>query len=198
MEDVKLFIYFDYLIRKGLIKQDMNHVKGIFTHGMNLSSLVSAYCDNVEDELDTIGMGEASQDVEDILVHFYNLNSKLKDRMYIEKADSIFKCIPMKMEVFYERFDKECMDIPIFKYYDVYQTFQRLSCASNEDIVTIGEKLVNRAELFTKEIEPEMKNIRQLKQIIDEYTGDKETSIKLVMLRDFSNDLAKILDKYGV
>ena len=43
-----------------------------------------------------------------------------------------------------------------------------------------------------------MKNIRQLKQIIDEYTGDKETSIKLVMLRDFSNDLAKILDKYGV
>ena len=102
----------------------------------------------------------------------------------------------MKMEVFYERFDKECMNIPIFKYYDVYQTFQRLSCASNEDIVTIKEKLVNRADLFPKEIEPEMRNIRQLKQIIDEYTQDKENSIKLVMLKDFSNDLGKILAKY--
>lgn len=197
IENVKLFIYFDYLISKGLIKHDIRTVKNIFINGMNISSLVSSYCDNVEDELDTIGIGEPSKDVEDILKHFYNLNSKLEDRMYIEKADSIFKCIPMKMEEFYERFDKECMNIPIFKYYDVYQTFQRLSCASNEDIVTIKEKLVNRADLFTKEIEPEMKNIRQLKQVIDDYAKDKENSIKLVMLKDFSNDLGRILEKYN-
>lgn len=196
IENVKLFIYFDYLIRKGLIKYDIKTVKNIFVNGMNISSLVSSYCDNVEDELDTIGIGEPSPDIEEILRHFNTLNSKLKDRMYIEKADSIFKCIPMKMEEFYERFDRECMNIPIFKYYDVYQTFQRLSCASNEDIVTIKEKLVNRADLYTKEIEPEMKNIRQLKQIIDDYAKDKDNSIKLVMLKDFSKDLGKILDKY--
>ncbi len=196
IENVKLFIYFDYLIRKGLIKKDILDVKTTFINGMNLSSLVSKYCDNVEEELDTIGIQDPSEDVEDVLKHFYTLNSKLKDRMYIEKADSIFKCIPMKMEEFYERFDRECMNIPIFKYYDVYQTFQRLSCASNEDIVTIREKLLNRADLFTKEIEPEMKNIRQLKQIIDDYAKDKENSIKLVMLTDFSKDLGKILEKY--
>ena len=196
IENVKLFIYFDYLIKKGLIKYDIKMVKNVFINGMNISSLVSTYCDNVEEELDTIGIGEPSQDVEDILKHFHILNSKLKDRMYIEKADSIFKCIPMKMEVFYERFDKECMNIPIFKYYDVYQTFQRLSCASNEDIMTIKEKLLNRADLYTKEIEPEMKNIKQLKQVIDDYTRGKENSIKLVMLKDFSKDLGKILDKY--
>jgi len=163
---------------------------------MNLSSLVSKFCDNVEEELDTIGIGEPSQDVEDILKHFYTLNSKLEDRMYIEKADEIFKCIPMKMEEFYERFDQECMNIPIFKYYDVYQAFQRLSCASNEDIVAIKEKLLNRADLYTKEIEPEMKNIKQLKQVIDDYAKGKENSIKLVMLKDFSRDLGKILEKY--
>ncbi len=196
IENVKLFIYFDYLIKKGLIKYDIKLVKNTFMNGMNISSLVSAYCDNVEDELDTIGIGEASSDVEDILRHFNTLNSKLKDRMYIEKADAIFKCIPMKMDEFYERFDKECMNIPIFKYYDVYQTFQRLSCASNEDIVTIKEKLLNRADLFTNEIEPEMKNIKQLKQVIDDYTRGKENSIKLVMLKDFSKDLGKILEKY--
>ena len=196
IEDVKLFIYFDYLIDKGLIKKSIDDVKDIFKNGMNISSLVSDYCANVEDELDSIGIGNPSKYVEEVLSHFYNLNSKLKDRMYIEKADSIFKCIPMKMEQFYERFDKECMDIPIFKYYDVYQTFQRLSCASNEDIVTIKEKLLNRAELFTKEIEPEMKNMRQLKQIIEDFTSDKETTIKMVMLKDFANDLGKILEKY--
>ena len=116
--------------------------------------------------------------------------------MYIEKAEEIFKCIPMKMEIFYERFDKECMNIPIFKYYDPFQTFQRLYCASNEDIVTIKEKLLNRANLYSKEIEPEMKNIKQVKTIIDDYIKSKDTCIKVVMLKDFSKALGIILDKY--
>ena len=41
-----------------------------------------------------------------------------------------------------------------------------------------------------------MKNIKQLKQVIDDYTRGKDISIKLVMLKDFSKDLGKILDKY--
>jgi len=41
-----------------------------------------------------------------------------------------------------------------------------------------------------------MKNIRQLKQVIDDYTRGKDNSIKLVMLKDFSKDLGKILEKY--
>ena len=116
--------------------------------------------------------------------------------MYKEKAEEIFKCIPMKMEQFYELFDRECMNIPIFKYYDVFQLFQRISCASNEDIVLIKEKLLNRAEKYTKEIEPEMKNIKQLKQVLDNYLDGKDTTIKVVMLKDFSKTLGVILDKY--
>ena len=102
----------------------------------------------------------------------------------------------MKMEMFYERFDKECMDIPIFKHYDPYQMFQRISCASNEDIVSIKEKLLDRAEKYTKEIEPEMKNIKQLKQVIDDYIKGKDIGIKIVMLKEFSKDLGTILEKY--
>ena len=41
-----------------------------------------------------------------------------------------------------------------------------------------------------------MANIRQLKQIIDDYTKSKDNSIKLVMLKDFSKTLGVILDKY--
>ncbi len=194
---VKLFAYFSYFISKGLIEYDMRTIKSIFFNGMNVASLTSNYCDNVEEELSQITVGEVNKDIEEVLIHFNQLNIQLKDKMYIEKADEIFKCIPMRMEVFYERFDKECMNVPIFKYYDVFQTFQRISCASNEDIVTIKEKLVNRVKLYKQEIKPEMKNISQLKQLIDDYIHGKEPTIKNVMLKEFSRDLEYILGQYS-
>ena len=104
--------------------------------------------------------------------------------------------IPMKMEMFYDKFDKECMNVPIFKYYDPFQTFQRISCASNEDIVTIKEKLVDRSSRFKNEIQEEIPNIRKLKQIMDDYIDGKLPSIKVVLLQDFSNELSKIIKSY--
>ena len=134
--------------------------------------------------------------MEDILKHFNMLNDQLHDKMFKEKAEEVMKCIPMKMEQFYEKFDKECMDVPIFKYYDPFQLFQRISCASNEDIVLIKEKLIDRVEKNPKKVEPEMKNMKQLKQIIDDYLKGKDPSIKIVMLKEFSDSLGYILGKY--
>ncbi len=194
---VKLYAYFNYFAKKGLIMYDTKTIKSVFLNGMNITSLKSKYCDNVEEELAKITVdGEMNEDMEEILKQFNELNLTLKEKMLREKAEEIFKYIPMRMEVFYEKFDKECMNVPIFKYYDAYQIFQRISCASNEDIVTIKEKLVKRAEKYTKEIEPEMKNIKQLKQIMDDYIHGKDISIKIVMLKDFSKELGYILDKY--
>jgi len=56
---VKIFAYFSYFIKKNLISYDIKTIKSIFFNGMNISSLVSSYCDNVEDELDTIGIRRA-------------------------------------------------------------------------------------------------------------------------------------------
>ena len=193
---VKIFAYFSFFSRKQLIDYDLKSLKTIFFNGMNISSLNSKYCENVDEELGKIAIEEVSEDMEEIIKYFNQLNNQLKDKMYTEKAEEIFKCIPMKMETFYERFDKECMQIPIFKYYDVYQMFQRISCASNEDIVIIKERLLARVNKYQKEIEPEMKNIKMLKQVIDDYLKGKETTIKMVMLKDFSNDLEYILSKY--
>ena len=197
LDTVKLFIYFTYFIKKGLIEYDIKTISSIFFNGMNVSALTSEYYENPDEEISSIILEEKTPEIDEILNHFYMINRALKDKMYSEKADGIFKCIPMKMEMFYERFDKECMDVPIFKYYDPYQMYQRISCASNEDIVTIKEKLLDRAEKYTKEIEPEMKNIRQLKQIIDDYVCGKEMGIKIVMLKEFAKDLGTILEKYN-
>ena len=193
---VKLFGYFDYFTKKDLIKYDMKTIKMLFFNGMNASALTSTYSENMQEELDSIDIIEQDEDLEEILSHYNKLNSKLKEKMYIEKAESIFKCIPMKMETFYERFDKECMKVPIFKYYDPFQMFQRISCASNEDIVTIKERLLNREEQYHNEIELEIENISQLYQIMDDYTSSKDNSIKLVILKDFAKALKIILNKY--
>ena len=195
---VKIYAYFSYFSRKGLINYDMKVLKGLFFNGMNISSLKSTYCPNVEEELAKIAIEQFEEDMEEIIKHFHVLNNQLLDKMYKEKAEAVFKYIPMRMEDFYEKFDRECMDIPIFKYYDSYQLFQRISCASNEDIVLIKEKLLKRAEQYTKQIEPEIKNIKQLKQVIDDYIKGKSQSIKIVMLKEFSNSLNVILDKYKI
>ena len=195
---VKLYAYFSYFSKKELISYDIKTIKTIFFNGMNISSLTSEYCPNPEEELGKIAIEEVAEDMDEILKHFDSLNSQLLDKLYKEKAEEIFKNIPMKMEIFYEKFDRQCMNIPIFKYYDPYQMFQRISCASNEDVVLIKEKLANRADKFPKEIEPEMKNIKQLKQIVDDYLKGKDPSIKIVMLKDFSKTLGYILDKYKI
>ena len=196
IDTVKLFAYFSYFSRKGLIDYDLKTVKNTFFTGMNLSSLKSEYCPNPKEELGKVAIDELEEDMDDILKHFNTLNDQLLDKMYKEMADDVMKCIPMKMEQFYEKFDKKCMDIPIFKYCDPFQLFQRISCASNEDIVLIKEKLVDRAERYMKQIEPEMKNIKQLKQIIEDYLKGKDPTIKTVMLKEFSKELGYILDKY--
>ncbi len=193
---VKIYAYFVYFIKRGLIPHDLRTIRTLFFNGMNVASLTSTYCDNVEEQLSEIGVEDVEEEMAEIIVHFNSINEKLKDKMYIGKAEEIFKCIPIKMEEFYDQFDQECMNVPIFKYYDTFQMFQRISCASNEDIVTIKEKLADRVERYHDEIAPEMPNILKLKQIIDDYVQGKETSIKIVMLQEFSNELENILSKY--
>ena len=194
---VKLFAYFAYFVRKGLIDYDMRTIKSVFLNGMNVSSLNSSYCSNVEEELASLAIEEdRSEDMEEILQHFDTINEQLEEKMYREKADEIFKYIPMKMEQFYDKFDKECMQVPIFRYYDVFQMFQRISCASNEDIVTIKEKLLDRAKRFGDKLQDELPNLRKLKQVMDDYIDGKEPTIKLVILQDFANELGNVINAY--
>ena len=190
---VKLYAYFMYFIDKKLIDYDKETIKSTFLNGMNIASLESSYCKNPKEELSTTYFDENSYDMKEILDKFYELNSKLRDKMYKEQAEDIFKNIPMKMEVFYDRFDKECMKVPIFKYCDPFQIFQRISCASNEDIVTIKEKLISRANKNKKLVKEESENMHKLCQVIDDYVSGKKTTIKTVILSDFSNEIKEEL-----
>ena len=193
---VKLYVYFNYFSKRKLIDYDTKSIKNLFLNGMNISALTSEYCDDAEEQLSQIGIGEITPDMQDVFDHFENINRTLKDKMYAQNAEELFKCIPMKMEMFYTKFEKY-MEIPIFKYYDAYQVFQRISCANNEDIVSIRECLMKRAKKYTKELQPEIENLTKLKNIIDTYLAGKDIGIKIVMLQEFSNDLETILKIYN-
>lgn len=192
---VKLYAYFMYFIQKKLIDYDVDTIKSLFLNGLNLASLNSEYCENPEDELGNMFIQDSQYDMKEILDRFYELNSQLRDKMYKTKASEIFKNIPMKMEIFYDRFDKECMDIPIFKYADPYQIFQRISCASNEDIVIIKEKLLSRAKKKPDLIKEESQNMYKLCSIINDYIQGKKITIKSVVLKEFANEIENVLDE---
>jgi hypothetical protein len=195
IEIVKLFGYFSYFSKRGLIDYKIDELKEMFLTAMDKAAEKSEYCDNLEEELSRIGL-DVGDEMEEIIAHFHKLNSKLEDKMYREQADSIFKCIPMKMESFYDKF-AECMDKPILNHYDAYQMFQRITCASNEDIMLIKEMLVDRFNKYTDKLVLEVPFIKKLKNILEDYCQGKETSIKIVMLKEFSNDLDDILNLYN-
>ena len=196
LDMVKIYTYFAYFVKKKLINFDMETINSVFLNGMNISSIISNYCEDSEEQIKAMSIDEEDPDMSKILKRYRELNNQLKDKMYRGKADEIFKNIPMKMERFYDMFDKECIDIPIFKYSDAYQIFQRVSCASNEDVVTIKEKMLDRAKKNAKKLLAEKENICKLKKVVDDYVADKNPSIKIVMLSDFSATLQKIIERY--
>ena len=194
IEIAKLFVYYIYFYNNNLISYDLKTLKEDFITGMNLAVAHSRYFPNVREELEKISIyNNSSDDINDVVSSFNQLNDELLEKEYEIKAEEIFKNIPMKMEQFYERFDAECMDIPIFKYYDPYQILQRISCATNEDIVIIKERMIQRAKKHPEILKEEMKNMNSLKRMITDYLKGKDTTIKTVIMKGFAKDLDQII-----
>ena len=56
----------------------MRTIKSVFFNGMNISSLTSKYCENVDEELSQIAVNdEETSEMEDILQHFNEINLQL-------------------------------------------------------------------------------------------------------------------------
>ena len=71
---VKLYIYFTYFIKRGLIQYDTKTIKNIFLNGMNMSALTSTYCSDAQEQLEQIGIAEKTEDINEILEHFNKIN----------------------------------------------------------------------------------------------------------------------------
>ncbi len=197
LETLKLFPYFSYFINKELIDHSMEDLKIDFINGMNRASIeTEEYTENVDEELSKTGM-EISSDMDDILEHFNHLNEEIKRRIKEERADEIFKNIPIKMETFYDAFNKECMEEAIFKYYDPFKMFQRIINATNEDIVTISEILLTRAKNKTHEFKEELDFMKSFKRQLENYIKERKPQIKTVILKAFVETIDDIILLYS-
>lgn len=110
IEIVKLFGYYSYFSRRGLIEYNIEEIKEIFIKGMDKAAKNSEFCDNIDEELSRIGI-DIGDEMEEVLQYFHELNNKLEEKMHREKAEEIFKNIPMKMEIFYDKFTTECLSL---------------------------------------------------------------------------------------
>lgn len=175
----------------------MNKIKDRFLKGMDKSILKSKYCRNVKDELSNLGIelsNELRLSMEEIVVRFTKLNDMIYEAEMKALSENVFKNIPMKMELFYDLFEKECMDIPIFKYYEPLQMFQRITNASNEDIITIGDKLIERAIKNKEILYCENEFMGKLVILLNTSIANKKNKIKTVMIESFIQRINEIIE----
>ena len=175
----------------------MNKIKDRFLKGMDKSILKSKYCRNVKDELSNLGIelsNELRLSMEEIVVRFTKLNDMIYEAEMKALSENVFKNIPMKMELFYDLFEKECMDIPIFKYYEPLQMFQRITNASNEDIIIIGDKLIERAIKNKEILYCENEFMEKLVILLNTSIANKKNKIKTVMIESFIQRINEIIE----
>ena len=62
---------------------------------MNLASLNSEYCNNVDEELSKIAIEQVAEDMDDIMKHFNNLNNQLleKNGYYAKLYNSYYESL---------------------------------------------------------------------------------------------------------
>ena len=159
---------------------------------MNIAAANSKYCKNIDSYLDGLNLEDGDESIEYIFNHFNNLNLQTKEKEYIDVAKELFEMIPDKIDRLTDVFAEKYLDIPIMKYYNMNTLFERILLLDNEDIVLVKKLFAARYEKITS-IENEERNIRLLKQTMEEYIRGKVPTIKLVLLEDFIKVLDKIL-----
>ena len=192
VEYFKLYVIFNFFIQKGLIDIDMEYLKITFINGMNIAAATSKYCDNIEAYMEGTNLVEMDDNISYMLEHYNNLNLQTKEKDYIEIARTLFEMIPENVERMSEEFTEKYLDVPIMKYYNMNTLFERILLLGNEDIVYLKDLMTERYK-NVKDISNEERNIKLLKQAMEEYIRGKVPTIKIILIQDFIKTLDQIL-----
>lgn len=191
-EYFKLYVIFNFFIQKNLIDIDSEYLKLTFVNGMNIAAATSKYCKDIDSYMAGTNLIDADDNITYMLEHFNNLNLQTKEKEYIEIAKDMFEMIPDKVDRLADIFAEEHLDVPIMKYYNMNTLFERILLLENEDVVLLKDLITARYEKI-KDIENEERNIRLLKQTMEEYIRGKIPTIKVILMQDFIKTLEMIL-----
>ena len=193
-EYFKLYVIFDFFIQKGLLDIDLEYLKLTFINGMNIAAATSGYCKDIDAYMAGTNLVDTDENIKYILEHFNNLNLQTKEKEYINVAKELFEMIPDRVDKLPDKFVEEHLDIPIMKYYNMNTLFERILMLDNEDIVLVKDLVAARYQ-NVKDISQEDRNIRLLKQAMEEYIRGKVPTIKIILIEDFIKTLDLILLK---
>ena len=191
-EYFKLYVIFNFFIQKNLIDIDSEYLKLTFVNGMNLAAATSKYCKDIDAYMSGTNLIDMDDNITYMLEHFNNLNLQTKEKEYIEISKEMFEMVPDKMDKLSDIFAQEHLDVPIMKYYNMNTLFERILLLENEDVVLLKDLITARYEKV-KDIENEERNIRLLKQTMEEYIRGKVPTIKVILMQDFIKTLDMIL-----
>ena len=191
-EYFKLYVIFNFFIQKNLIDIDSEYLKLTFINGMNIAAATSKYCKDIDAYMAGTNLVDTDDNIAYMLEHFNNLNLQTKEKEYIEIAKDMFEMIPDKVDRLADIFAEEHLDVPIMKYYNMNTLFERILLLENEDVVLFKDLIKARYEKI-KDIENEERNIRLLKQTMEEYIRGKVPTIKVILMQDFIKTLDVIL-----
>ena len=191
-EYFKLYVIFNFFIQKNLIDIDSEYLKLTFVNGMNLAAATSKYCKDIDAYMSGTNLIDMDDNITYMLEHFNNLNLQTKEKEYIEISKEMFEMVPDKMDKLSDIFAEEHLDVPIMKYYNMNTLFERILLLENEDVVLLKDLITARYEKV-KDIENEERNIRLLKQTMEEYIRGKVPTIKVILMQDFIKTLDMIL-----
>ena len=191
-EYFKLYVIFNFFIQKNLIDIDSEYLKLTFVNGMNLAAATSKYCKDIDAYMSGTNLIDMDDNITYMLEHFNNLNLQTKEKEYIEISKEMFEMIPDKMDKLSDIFAEEHLDVPIMKYYNMNTLFERILLLENEDVVLLKDLITARYEKV-KDLENEERNIRLLKQTMEEYIRGKVPTIKVILMQDFIKTLDMIL-----
>ena len=191
-EYFKLYVIFNFFIQKNLLDIDSEYLKLTFVNGMNIAAATSKYCKDIESYMAGTNLIDADENITYMLEHFNSLNLQTKEKEYIEIAKEMFEMVPDKIDRLADVFAEEHLDVPIMKYYNMNTLFERILLLENEDVVLLKDLVAARYEKV-KDIDNEERNIRLLKQTMEEYIRGKVPTIKIVLLQDFIKTLDVIL-----
>ena len=169
-EYFKLYVIFNFFIQKSLLDIDSEYLKLTFVNGMNIAAASSKYCKDIESYMAGTNLIDPDDNITYMLEHFNSLNLQTKEKEYIEIAKEMFEMIPDKMERLSDIFAEEHLDVPIMKYYNMNTLFERILILENEE-----------------------RNLRLLKQTMEEYIRGKVPTIKVILIQDFIKTLDMIL-----
>ncbi|MDP2276839.1 MAG: P-loop NTPase fold protein [Nitrospirota bacterium] len=198
----RLFSYYSYFSKEGLIPEKMSLLVDKFKHGISIAYESMDYTDIKSHAIhERFGDSEDSPEYKEITAITEGYVNKLKEAYFKDKVAAIFELLPTDIDKFIEHLVRDDADslwhTPIFKYYSSDKLLERLIKLGNKGLVDFRRFLTHRYKRIAgieENLSEDHDNLMKLKQALESYCKDKESKLSIRLLNKIVETLAECLE----